>query len=189
MIRRRGPDVVGRTRRALVGALAAGILTTVFLAAAESPTSPGTSGTHGHGSPDVPTGASAAPARNAQHHGAPPGWKFALPAGDARKGRAVFVKLECYACHEVKGETFPGATDRAPLGPELSQMAAHHEPEFVAESIVNPNAVIADADGRAPDGTSRMPSYNDLMSVQELIDLVAFLKSLAPAADTAPHRH
>jgi sulfur-oxidizing protein SoxX len=131
----------------------------------------------------------AAPAaRTAGHdHGAPAGWKFTLPPGNASKGRDVFVKLECYACHAVKGQTFPGGTNRENLGPELSAMAGHHDVEFFAESIVNPNAVVDVAEWRAPDGTSRMPSFNDSLTVQELIDLVAFLKSLTPPAGATPH--
>ena len=132
---------------------------------------------------------SPAPGAGAHDHGTPPGWKFTLPKGDPAKGRAVFVKLQCYACHEVKGQTFPGAKGAASIGPELSEMAAHHEAEFFAEAIVNPNALIDEPQWRAPDGTSRMPSFNDLLTVQELVDLVAFLKSLTPPAPGGGHRH
>src|ERR1700756_4133791 len=36
--------------------------------------------------------------------GVPLGWKFALPGGDPAKGRQVFVDLECYKCHAIRGE-------------------------------------------------------------------------------------
>ena len=125
----------------------------------------------------------------AEHgHGAPSDWKFSMPKGDARKGRAAFVKFECYACHEVKGERFPGVRQQGSIGPELSEMAGHHDAEFFAEAIVNPNVVIDESRYRGPDGTSRMPSFNELMTVQELVDLVAFLKSLAPPG-AAGHKH
>src|SRR5215475_6841643 len=39
--------------------------------------------------------------------GVPAGWTFLLPQGDAAQGRKVFVAMECFACHEVKGEDFP----------------------------------------------------------------------------------
>jgi mono/diheme cytochrome c family protein len=137
-----------------------------------------------------PVGAGAQHGAGTPHHQhAPPGWKFTLPQGDPAKGRAVFVKLQCYACHEVRGQTFPGAKAAASIGPELSEMAAHHEAEFFAEAIVNPNALIDEPQWRAPDGTSRMPSFNDLLTVQELVDLVAFLKSLKPPAAGGGHRH
>jgi len=49
-------------------------------------------------------------------HGTPKGWRFTLPNGDPAKGREVFQKLECYSCHEVRGERFPSPSDsgRAP---------------------------------------------------------------------------
>ena len=118
-----------------------------------------------------------------EEHGPPEGWKFSWPAGDPRKGREVFVKLECYKCHEVRGESFPGVRGKDAVGPELSQMAAHHPPEFFAESIINPNAVIDEDPGyKWPDGSSKMPSFNDSVTVQEVIDLVAYLVNLKPPA-------
>jgi cytochrome c1 len=126
-------------------------------------------------------------------HGTPKGWRFTLPRGDAVKGREVFAKLECYSCHEVKGETFPAATDKEKVGPELASMAAHHPREFFAESIINPNAVIDRGMGYvAADGSSKMPSFSDSLTVQELIDLVAYLKALKPppaASGRRGHSH
>jgi mono/diheme cytochrome c family protein len=111
-------------------------------------------------------------------HGTPEGWKFSWPAGDPARGREVFVKLECYACHEVKGEKIP-APDPGKVGPELSFMAPLHPAEYFAEAIINPSAVIEEGKGyRAPDGKSKMPSYNDVVTAQEVIDLVAYLKGL-----------
>lgn len=121
-------------------------------------------------------------------HGTPAGWTFTLPKGDAAKGRAVFAKLECYSCHEVKGENFPRPSGDK-IGPELASMAGHHPPEFFAESIVNPSAVIDKGQGyEGPDGSSKMPSFNDSMTVQELVDLVAFIQALKPPA-AAPAAH
>ncbi|MGH7393308.1 MAG: c-type cytochrome [Candidatus Rokuibacteriota bacterium] len=116
-------------------------------------------------------------------HGTPEGWKFTLPKGDPVKGREVFAKLECYACHEVQGETFPAPTERAKVGPELSQMAPLHAAEFFAEGVINPAAAIEKGKGyEAADGSSKMPEFNDVMAVKELIDLVAYLRSLKPGA-------
>ena len=121
-------------------------------------------------------------------HGTPPGWRFSWPAGNPAAGREVFFKLECFACHEVKGEKFP-APEPGRVGPELSSMAALHPPEYFAEAIINPNAVVDEGKGyRAPDGKSKMPSYNDLVTVQETIDLVAYLRSLTGEAATSSPR-
>jgi len=103
-------------------------------------------------------------------------WQFALPQGDPRRGREVFMKFECYSCHQVLGESFPAPGGEA-VGPELSQMGPIHPPEYFVESIMNPSTVIEDR-YRAADGRSKMPSFNDIMTVDELVDLVAFLKSL-----------
>ena len=130
-----------------------------------------------------------------QSGGVPPGWKFSLPAGDATRGRQLFVDLECYKCHAIQGESFPAsAADAKNVGPELTGMGGQHPAEYFAESILSPNTVVVDGPGFiGPDGKSVMPSYAESLSVTQLVDLVAFLKSLtggghmhesAPAAQT-----
>ena len=119
-------------------------------------------------------------------HYTPEGWKFSWPQGDPVKGRDIFVKLECYSCHEVLGEKFPAPS--GDLGPELSAMGPLHDAEYFAEAIINPDAVVEKGKAyEARDGSSKMPSYNALVAVQEVIDLVAYLKGLKPPAD-APAR-
>jgi mono/diheme cytochrome c family protein len=114
-----------------------------------------------------------------RHGGTPPGWKFTVPSGNPTAGREVFIKMECYSCHQVQGEKFPGgATERRP-GPDLTGAGNHHPAEYFAEAILNPNAVIITEPGyTGEDGLSIMPSYADLLTLQEWIDLVAYLKSL-----------
>ena len=75
------------------------------------------------------------------------------------------------------------------IGPELSQMAGSHPIEFFAESIANPNAVI-DGDAKeeghiGPDGKSKMPSFADVLTVQQLTDLATYLASLSAGG----HKH
>ena len=112
-------------------------------------------------------------------HGTPEGWRFSFPAdGNPVAGREVFVRMECYACHEVRGETFP-PKGAGKVGPELSAMGPMHPPEYFAEAILNPNAVIGEEPGyRGSDGRSVMPDYSESMTLRELIDLVAYLKGL-----------
>jgi mono/diheme cytochrome c family protein len=99
----------------------------------------------------------------------------------------VVHKLECFSCHEVRGEAFPEPSDRARVGPELSAMGPLHPPEYFAEAIINPGAVIERGHGyEARDGTSKMLSYNDAMTVQEAVDLVAYLSQLRPASPASP---
>jgi len=119
------------------------------------------------------------------HGGVPRGWKFLLPPGDPAAGRQVFASMKCFECHEIKGEAFPPG-DRKP-GPELTGMGAHHPVEYFAESILNPNRVIVDGAGyTGPDGLSKMPEYADTMTLRQLVDVVAYLKSLTRGG--ADHR-
>jgi len=112
--------------------------------------------------------------------GVPKGWKFLMPSGDPAKGREVFVTMECFACHEVKGEDFPKTSKREhEPGPDLSGMGSHHPAEYFAESIINPNRVIVQGAGyTGSDRLSKMPTYGETMTVQQLVDVVAYLKSL-----------
>jgi mono/diheme cytochrome c family protein len=125
-------------------------------------------------------------------HGMTSDWKFTLPQGDPVAGRKIFVEVECYKCHEVKGEEFPAlAEGEKGVGPELSQMAGMHPLEFFAESIINPNAVI-DPDAKkleyvGEDGKSKMPDYNSVLTVKQVADLAAYIasfKGLKPNAHT-----
>lgn len=131
-------------------------------------------------------------AREEKHseHAMPKDWKFTLTKGDASAGKSLFVELECYKCHEVKGERFPNvlASDRG-IGPELSQMAGSHSIEFFVEAIANPNAVI-DEDGKkeghvGPDGRSKMPDFANVLTLKQLTDLASYLDSLSGGA----HKH
>jgi uncharacterized protein involved in high-affinity Fe2+ transport len=146
---------------------------------------------HSHGvsgaspAPPAPTGESPRSVRIGMDElhkagGVPPGWRFAWPAGDARKGREAYVKLECYQCHEVKGESFPAITpDPTRRGPGLTGVGSHHPAEYFAESILNPNAVIVTGPGHTgPDGLSIMPDFRDSLTLAETIDLVAYIRSL-----------
>jgi mono/diheme cytochrome c family protein len=121
-----------------------------------------------------------------RHGGVPPGWRFTLPEGDAEDGRAVFAKLECYQCHTIRGERFPQSSPPPGVsaGPELTGMGDRHPAEYFAESILNPNAVITTEPGyTGADGLSIMPDYRDSLSAADLIDLVAYLKSLQGGHD------
>lgn len=128
---------------------------------------------------------------SAHVHGTPQDWKFTLPAGNPADGRKLFIEAECHKCHEVKGEHFPDIVkEKGDVGPELSQMAGLHPAEYFFESIVNPNAVIDyDAKERGylgDDGKTKMPNYNDTLTMRQLADLTAYLTSLKGSGG---HKH
>jgi len=128
--------------------------------------------------PALPIGAAEKPSQSPEMHH-PRGWQFTMPQGDAGNGREVFEKFGCYVCHEVRGDKFPAAAPGNTLGPELSQMGPLHPLEYFTESIINPSAH-ASKKHLGPDGKSTMPTYNDRMTVQELIDLSSYIASLKP---------
>jgi len=110
--------------------------------------------------------------------GVPRGWKFTLPAGDPVKGKKVFADLECYKCHVIEGAGFPPLGSDGKRGPSLTGVGAHHPAAYFAESILAPNAVLLEGPRYiGPDGKSIMPSFADSLSVTQLLDLVAFIKS------------
>lgn len=119
-----------------------------------------------------------------QQGGVPAGWQFLLPTGNPAEGKKVYAALECYSCHEIKGEHFPQhAKSPGNVGPELTGLGRSHSAEYIAEAILNPNRVIIEGPGHTgPDGLSKMPDYNDSLTLRQLIDLVAYLKSQTTGA-------
>ena len=97
------------------------------------------------------------------------------PPGDPARGRALFVKLRCVACHTVGTELVPAPSQP---GPDLAGVGRRH-PGYLVESIMNPNAMILDGPGYTDSrGLSIMPDYRNKLTVGDLIDLVAYLESL-----------
>lgn len=106
---------------------------------------------------------------------------FTLPAGDAERGQAAFVKFRCFDCHEVYGVELPPAEEpdqvMVKLGGEVSREKSYSD---LVTGIINPShrlaagyAAIAVADN----GKSRMTVYNDVLTVAQLIDIVKFLQA------------
>ena len=110
------------------------------------------------------------------------GMGFRLPDGSPERGRAAFLALRCTACHRVVGLDAPdqgtGAAN-VTLGGETGRVKSYGE---LVTAIINPSHRIAPgyppSQVTTPDGQSLMTlAYlNDVMTVQQLIDLVAFLQ-------------
>ncbi|HEX9783938.1 MAG TPA: c-type cytochrome [Opitutaceae bacterium] len=106
---------------------------------------------------------------------------FALPDGDIEQGRAAFARLNCTSCHVIVGETFPevpaGGMITIPLSGEVNRVRTYGQ---LVTSIVNPQHIVSsqyedkytDAEGR-----SLMPDFNKTMTVDEMVNLVAYLQS------------
>lgn len=104
-----------------------------------------------------------------------------LPVGDADRGRDAFIALECHACHRVEGKDWPSysATPEAAiaLGGHTPRIESHGD---IVTSIINPSHRLArsyQARASSSERASPMASryLNEVMTVQQLVDLVAFL--------------
>ena len=88
--------------------------------------------------------------------------------GDPAAGKQVFADQGCGSCH-----AFEPAGSTGNVGPNLSEALQGKDAEFIQQSIVDPNAVIAE--GYQP---NIMPqTYGSDLSAKEIADLVAFLQS------------
>ncbi|MFT7686300.1 MAG: sulfur-oxidizing protein SoxX [Candidatus Azotimanducaceae bacterium] len=105
--------------------------------------------------------------------------QFNLPVGNAEQGRANFILLGCNSCHAVDGVQWDGTNTQdkinVSLGGKTTRIKTYAD---LVTSIINPSHKLSrknDASTMTPTGESKMRNYNDVMSVQELIDLVTFL--------------
>ena len=106
---------------------------------------------------------------------------FHLPPGDAARGREAFVTLQCQSCHFVANEGPPlsgPAAGGVGLGGDTARVRTYGD---LVTSIVNPSHEVAReyiADERGGDRSSPMAAafLNDVVTVQQLVDLVAFLQ-------------
>ena len=126
---------------------------------------------------------------------------FRLPDGNVAKGQDAFVSLQCHTCHDVDGVELPSPASPAPLlltlGGEVNRVKTYGE---LVTSLINPTHRLSadfvgrwtesrgDVDGGGGAGDlSPMSQFNHLMTVEQMIDLVAFLQSryklLIPAFD------
>jgi L-cysteine S-thiosulfotransferase len=108
-----------------------------------------------------------------------------LPVGNIESGKASFVDLGCVQCHSVAGVDIPEyegeSTVMLLLGGKVRRVKTYGE---LVTSIINPNHILSqnyldsinssESEGEI---TTPMPSFNDEMTVAQLIDLVTFLDS------------
>lgn len=111
----------------------------------------------------------------------PPKPEFALPEGDAENGQQLFVSYSCTSCHKVRNVDLPEPETKGPvtvsLGGRVSKLKSYAE---LLTSVINPSHKLAKRhkpEDVSHDGESLMLVYNDVMTVSELIDIVAFLES------------
>jgi len=106
---------------------------------------------------------------------------FTLPDGDAEIGKTVYLAYQCNECHDSKAVTQLKAVEEPEisvfLGGRTTRIKTYGE---LVTSIINPSHRLARGYAKkmiSDSGVSRMPNYNDIMTVSELIDVVAFVQS------------
>jgi cytochrome c oxidase subunit II len=89
-------------------------------------------------------------------------------AGEPPDGEALFASddTRCAQCHTLEAAGSTGS-----IGPDLDEGLAGQDEEFIRQSIVDPNAEIADGyqEGIMP------PNYGDTLSPEEVDALVTYL--------------
>ena len=109
------------------------------------------------------TGGTAAPARRGVEHGAME--MGPVHPGDPARGRSIFASQGCGSCH-----TLAAAGAKGTLGPNLDTSLKEKDADFIEQSLVDPNALVAK--GYKP---NVMPTFRATLSKQQIADLVAFL--------------
>jgi len=104
---------------------------------------------------------------------------LAFPMGDPEAGRFVFSQFRCHSCHRVS-EDREWATPIAALpGPELGVFQANQNACTLASSLISPSHIISEEIAAQSEGQlSPMGGLTEIMTVRQLIDLVAYLKSI-----------
>jgi hypothetical protein len=101
---------------------------------------------------------------------------FALPEGNLNAGELAFTTYNCNDCHSIGTIQFAGSDDDAhiPLGGETTKLKTYGE---LVTSVINPSHKVSSRYQEIVDTGNEMRSYNDIMTVQELVDIVTFLQS------------
>ena len=108
---------------------------------------------------------------------------FTLPDGDPEWGKEAFTQLHCYDCHSVEGVELPEPEEPdhpvVKLGGKVARIKTYGE---LVTSIINPShrlarGYVVQQPEDAAGGESPMKNYNGVMTVDHLIDIVAFLQS------------
>jgi hypothetical protein len=104
---------------------------------------------------------------------------FHLPDGDTERGRAAFLELKCNACHRVTKLDLPAPVADPPAPVVLGGYVAHEVTDGpLVTSILDPSYKVSRRYKRewvTSGNGSRMVNYREVMTTQELVDVVAFL--------------
>ena len=110
--------------------------------------------------------------------------------GDAEAGKAA-VQMHCTACHGIEADGIAAPMDPAAAGiaygvnpPDLSTAGLIYDERFLAAVIKDPVGAMKIEDTFDETNPHPMPAYG-WMSDQEIADMVAYFKDIAPTSITA----
>ena len=97
--------------------------------------------------------------------------------GDPERGRKIFIEFKCMACHRVKADADLPPPIAAKQGPLLGAQYGNMSAKELMDSILTPSHRIESMKDISEGGTlSRMPDYKAVLTAQELIDLITYLR-------------
>jgi mono/diheme cytochrome c family protein len=108
-----------------------------------------------------------------------------LAKGDPVAGRQLFIDKKCVACHEVAGDDFDTRPPNG-AGPQLGTMQAEQSLHDVAGSIVLPSHRISKAAGPWKTGGETFMEDYSALTVRELVDLIAYIRTPARGKASSP---
>ena len=107
-----------------------------------------------------------------------------LPAGDVKAGRQAFMDLKCTACHAVPSEPeFPPPVSVNPAPPVDARLAGR-DVSYLVTAIASPSHELShigsdeELRGRLKGVIPPMADFSRAMTVRQLVDLHAYLRSI-----------
>lgn len=101
-----------------------------------------------------------------------------LPEGEEERGRQAFQDLKCSSCHAIAGDPELKDPVASKPGPALGLKQSSYRTRFLAQSIIDPSHAIAPGFKEKENPLqSRMGDFTETMTVRQLADLVAYLRS------------
>ena len=105
---------------------------------------------------------------------------FSLPEGDAVNGEKVFMKFNCLSCHKLDGFDYDAVNKEMEPAVQLGGLTTGVKTYAdLVTSVINPSHKLSQHYKRQvalAEGPSKMPVFNDVMTVTKLVDLVTFLQ-------------
>ena len=91
------------------------------------------------------------------------------------KGQKLFIDMACNACHSVDGTLKLGPTMKNQFGKEILHTDGTVmiiDVDYIRESLIDPLKHIAEG------YTPIMPSYKPVLSDEDVVNLIAYIKAL-----------